>query len=217
MYDPQLEKLIAIALKDGVVTDKERQILIKKAIEFGIDLDEFEMELDSRIPTKGADKPLMNIENDNIVKASIKGGGNSGSGSGMPLMNIGNDNVIKAEIDASTNVTHANSVKVKGTFVAQQTVINETAGSAFIKSISSFMERGPGSKKQIEEQLDKLPNDTAVLLKTLSQLCRFIFRELNKFYSGKERVIEHIQKHSGTFSLRVDDPIQNQIDYAKKY
>ena len=152
MYDPQLEKLIAIALKDGVVTDKERQILIKKAIEFGIDLDEFEMELDSRIPTKGADKPLMNIENDNIVKASIKGGGNSGSGSGMPLMNIGNDNVIKAEIDASTNVTHDNSVKVKGTFVAQQTVINETAGSAFIKSIISFMERGPGSKKQIEEQ-----------------------------------------------------------------
>ena len=112
MYDPQLEKLIAIALKDGVVTDKERQILIKKAIEFGIDLDEFEMELDSRIPTKGADKPLMNIENDNIVKASIKGGGNSGSGSGMPLMNIGNDNVIKAEIDASTSLGDFNETGI---------------------------------------------------------------------------------------------------------
>ena len=54
-FDPQLEKLIAIALKDGIITDKERQILIKKAVEFGIDVDEFEMELDSRIPTKGAD------------------------------------------------------------------------------------------------------------------------------------------------------------------
>ena len=238
MYDPQLEKLMAIALKDGLITDKERQILIKKAVEFGIDVDEFEMELDSRIPIKGADKPLMNIENDNIVKASIKGGGNSGSGSGMPLMNIGNDNVIKTEIDASTNVTHDNSVKVKGTFVAQQTVINEnvthansvkvkgtfvaqqtvinvtnTPGAEFIKSLSSFLERGSGSKKQIEEQLDKLPKDLNVLLKTLSELCRFIFRELSKFYSDKEKPRDYKLKKVGIWG---EDPIIKQIEYAKK-
>ena len=235
-YNPQIEKLIAIALKDGVVTDKERQILIKKAVEFGIDVDEFEMELDSRIPTKSADKPLMNIGNDNIVKANIKGGGNSGSGSGMPLMNIGNDNIINAKIDASTNVTHDNSVivkgsyvaqqvthdnslKVKGTYVAQQvaqqTVIHvtNTPGSEFIKSLGSFLERGSGSKKQIEEQLDKLPNDANVLLKTLSELCRFIFRELSKFYSDKEKVSEYKFKKVGVWG---EDPIIKQIEYAKK-
>ena len=31
LYDAQLEKLIDLALMDGVLTDKERQILIKKA------------------------------------------------------------------------------------------------------------------------------------------------------------------------------------------
>jgi len=216
MYDPQLEKLIAIALKDGIVTDKERQILIKKAIEFGVDVDEFEMELDSRIPTKGDEKPLMNIGNDNIVKETIQGGGNAlPPVPGKPIMNIGNDNVIKAEIDASTNVTHDNSVKVKGTFVAQQTVINVTnsPGAEFIKSLSSFLERGSGSKKQIEEQLDRLPNNTNVLLKTLSELCRFIFRELSKFYSDKEKVSEYKLKKVGVWG---EDPIIKQIEYAKK-
>ena len=218
-YNPQIEKLIAIALKDGVVTDKERQILIKKAVDFGIDVDEFEMELDSRIPTKSADKPLMNIGNDNIVKANIKGGGNSGSGSGMPVMNIGNDNVIKTEIDASTNVTHDNSLKVNGTYVAQQVAqqtvrnVTNTPGSEFIKSLSSFLERGLGSKKQIEEQIDKLPNDMNILLKTLSELCRCIFRELSKFYSDKEKVSEYKLKKVGVWG---EDPIIKQIEYAKK-
>ena len=44
-----LEKLIAVALIDGVVTDKERAILFKKVKEAGGDVDEFEMLLDARI------------------------------------------------------------------------------------------------------------------------------------------------------------------------
>ena len=44
-----LEKLIQAALADGVVTDKERSILIKKVKEAGGDVDEFEMLLDARI------------------------------------------------------------------------------------------------------------------------------------------------------------------------
>lgn len=44
-----LEKLIQAALVDGVVTDKERSILIKKVKEAGGDTDEFEMLLDARI------------------------------------------------------------------------------------------------------------------------------------------------------------------------
>ena len=44
-----LEKLMAAALVDGVVTDKERAILIKKVKEAGGDVDEFEMLLDARI------------------------------------------------------------------------------------------------------------------------------------------------------------------------
>lgn len=49
MYNEQLEQLIDAALADGVLTEKEKQILFKKAQAFGIDLDEFEMVLDARL------------------------------------------------------------------------------------------------------------------------------------------------------------------------
>ena len=49
MYSDKIEQLIKAALADGVLTDKEKQILFKRAQEEGIDLDEFEMVLDSRL------------------------------------------------------------------------------------------------------------------------------------------------------------------------
>ena len=49
MYNEQIEGLISAALADGVLTEKEKQILFKKAQSKGIDLDEFEMVLDARL------------------------------------------------------------------------------------------------------------------------------------------------------------------------
>ena len=49
MYNEQMESLISAALADGVLTEKEKQILFKKAESMGIDLDEFEMVLDARL------------------------------------------------------------------------------------------------------------------------------------------------------------------------
>lgn len=49
LYDSRLEKLIDAALADGVLTEKEKQVLFKKAQSMGIDLDEFEMVLDARL------------------------------------------------------------------------------------------------------------------------------------------------------------------------
>ena len=49
MYDEKIEQLISAALADGVLTEKEKQILFKRAQEQGIDLDEFEMVLDARL------------------------------------------------------------------------------------------------------------------------------------------------------------------------
>ena len=46
MYNEQLEKLIDYALADGELTEKEKQVLFKKAESMGVDLDEFEMVLD---------------------------------------------------------------------------------------------------------------------------------------------------------------------------
>lgn len=49
LYDNQIEQLISYALVDGELTEKEKQILFKKAQAQGIDLDEFEMVLDARL------------------------------------------------------------------------------------------------------------------------------------------------------------------------
>lgn len=49
MLTPELEKLIQYALEDGVLTDKERSVLMRKAQEAGVDLDEFEMVLDAKL------------------------------------------------------------------------------------------------------------------------------------------------------------------------
>ena len=49
MYNEKIENLINFALADGELTEKEKQILIKKAEEAGIDLDEFEMVLDAKL------------------------------------------------------------------------------------------------------------------------------------------------------------------------
>lgn len=52
MYNEQIENLINAALADGVLTEKEKQILFKKAESMGIDLDEFEMVLSSKLYEK---------------------------------------------------------------------------------------------------------------------------------------------------------------------
>ena len=52
IYGDYMEHLIEMALADGVLTDKEKQVLFKKAAANGIDLDEFEMILDARLYEK---------------------------------------------------------------------------------------------------------------------------------------------------------------------
>jgi hypothetical protein len=52
MYNEELEKLIEMALMDGELTEKEKQILFKKAEKFGVDLDQFEMVLDAKLYEK---------------------------------------------------------------------------------------------------------------------------------------------------------------------
>lgn len=50
--NPELERLIDFALADGILTDKEKEILYKKAKELNVDIDEFEMILDGKLHVK---------------------------------------------------------------------------------------------------------------------------------------------------------------------
>lgn len=49
MYNEQLEGLIEMALVDGILSEKEKQVLFKKAEKLGVDLDEFEIVLDAKL------------------------------------------------------------------------------------------------------------------------------------------------------------------------
>ena len=52
MYSPELERLIENCLADGVLTEQEQQILVKKAIEEGVDLSELQVYLQQRMQQK---------------------------------------------------------------------------------------------------------------------------------------------------------------------
>lgn len=49
MYPEELEKLIKVALEDATITEKERRVLYKKAETLGVDPDELDMILESRL------------------------------------------------------------------------------------------------------------------------------------------------------------------------
>lgn len=66
MYNEKIEQLIKAALADGVLTEKEKQVLFKKAHEQGIDLDEFEVILDARL------FEAQNAEKERRAKAAPK-------------------------------------------------------------------------------------------------------------------------------------------------
>src|ERR1019366_321114 len=74
----ELEKLIDLALADGQLTEKKREILTRKANEFGEDMDEFEMVLEGKLHLKKQEINKNNIvqpapvEEKKIKKKSIK-------------------------------------------------------------------------------------------------------------------------------------------------
>ena len=59
MYDEQLEKLIEIGIKDGVLTETERRVIVNKAIKLGIDEDEITMVLEDRLEER---KKTLNVQ-----------------------------------------------------------------------------------------------------------------------------------------------------------
>lgn len=62
-----LEKLIDLALADGVLSDKEKQVLNKKAQELGVNQDEFEMVLEARLHLRQKEG-TSSKQKDNVIK-----------------------------------------------------------------------------------------------------------------------------------------------------
>lgn len=75
MFNEQLEKLIEMALIDGVLTDKEREILKRKAVSQGFDEDEFEMVLEAKLYEKQQNNsPSIHFQNKDSVSIKADSG-----------------------------------------------------------------------------------------------------------------------------------------------
>jgi hypothetical protein len=62
MYSIKLENLIELAIIDGILSDKERDVLYRRAKEEGIDLDEFEIVVEGRLFEKKQELLSFNNE-----------------------------------------------------------------------------------------------------------------------------------------------------------
>ena len=88
-YNEELEQLIEIALTDGVLTDKKKEVIFKKAQALGVDIDELEMDLEARVyklqqgqqnnvapvqPTTPAEekKPILSDKTKEKIKETVK-------------------------------------------------------------------------------------------------------------------------------------------------
>ena len=63
---PEIEKLIDLGIVDGQITEKERNVILKKAAEFGVDADEVEMTLDGKLYQLETSKPKQKEKVGNI-------------------------------------------------------------------------------------------------------------------------------------------------------
>ena len=63
MYNEQIENLINLALVDGQLSEKEKEVLLKKAEEAGIDRAEFEMVLEARLYEKQVAMKSQSLSN----------------------------------------------------------------------------------------------------------------------------------------------------------
>jgi len=70
---PEIEKLIELALADGQVTERERKVILNKAKELDVDVDEVEMIMEGRLHQIEANKPKQKEKVGNIKTCPVCG------------------------------------------------------------------------------------------------------------------------------------------------
>lgn len=115
---PEIERLIDLALADGEVTEKERNVILKKAAEFGIDADEVEMTLDGKLHQLEASKPKQKEKAGNIKTcpacgASVKSLEFACSDCGHEFTNkSSNSNLVELEKKLLAGKNDENRIKI---------------------------------------------------------------------------------------------------------
>ena len=68
----QLIKFIELCLTDGVITDKEREVIFRKAAEYNVDIDECEIILESMIQQKNMSQTVTIIKNEIVTEVNTE-------------------------------------------------------------------------------------------------------------------------------------------------
>ena len=72
--NPEIEKLIDLLIADGEISEKERRVILKKAKQLGLDSDEVEVILDSKLQNKSSRHSKAKEVAGNITKCPACGG-----------------------------------------------------------------------------------------------------------------------------------------------
>ena len=199
MYNEKLEALIEAALEDGVLTEKEKQVLFKNAQAMGIDLDEFEMVLDAR---------LAKMQKEEKAKAQAAAPKSNKFGDIKKCPNCG------AMVQSYQGKCPECGYAFEGI----------EANSA-TKELSKLLQQANDHKQMIKViETFPIPMDKAVLIDFISWLkpqCLDVKNPLSKSYSKKYD--ECIQKARITFSndkeltplIAEYDSVQKQIKKVK--
>jgi hypothetical protein len=68
----QLIKFIELCLTDGLITDKEREVIFRKAAEYNVDIDECEIILESMIQQKNMSQTVTIIKNEIVTEVNTE-------------------------------------------------------------------------------------------------------------------------------------------------
>ena len=186
MYNEKLEALITAALADGVLTDKEKNLLFKKAEAMGIDRDEFELVLDGRLAKR---KKEMEAQAPQAAKPAKKEGAIP-----QELDDLIKEYLTDGIISAKERQVLLNKAQALGLNVdevdlyidAQQQKADQAVAAAVNKRRGKTC---PYCGSSIPELTDKCPNCggniTPEASKELEEIIEHLESALENFKSGK--------------------------------
>ena len=155
MYNEKLEALITAALTDGMLTDKEKEILFKKAEAMGVDRDEFELVLDGRLAKR---KKEMEAQAPKTAKPAQKK-----SGIPQELDNLIKEYLTDGIISAKERQVLLNKAQALGLNVDEVDLYIDAQQQKADQAVATAMNKRRGKTcpycgSSIPELTDKCPN-----------------------------------------------------------
>lgn len=140
----EIEKLIDLALADGIVTEQERAIILRKAEKLGEDIDEVEMILDGKIALMNKEKNQLSTQ-----KSNKEGDLKKCPSCGAPVESF---NTKCSECGHEfKNIETSNSVKLF--FLKMNELESQRSDDTLVSSLSSAMSASVfGGESKVDRQ-----------------------------------------------------------------